>query len=100
MNLLLPLPKGWNTAVGSYAQIIGGLLYALAELVRMIGLCVSGESPLDTCFNSFPTLIMGVVVAANGLSQIGLGAKVEDVKADTKSIKTTGESTEKTVEAI
>lgn len=82
--MLLPFPKGWNTAVAGYAQVIGGLLYSLAELVKMIGLCVGGVSPLDVCFDSFPSLIVGVVVAANGLGQLGLGAKSEEIKTEIK----------------
>lgn len=85
MNLLnIPGLNGYKTAIGAWTQILGGLLYALAELLKLVTDCLNGATALDACFNNLPTLVMGVVVAANGLGQLGIGSKVENVKATVK----------------
>ncbi len=101
MNFInVPGMKGVQTLVGSWGQIIGGLLFSLAEFVKLVTDCVSGATALDICVNNFPLVIGGLVVAFNGLSQLGLGSKVEEVKATTKDIQSTTNSTEKTVDTI
>jgi phosphotransferase system glucose/maltose/N-acetylglucosamine-specific IIC component len=101
MNFLSPpLPKGMNTQVAGYTQLIGGLLLALAQLFQLLTDCLTGTLEIGTCISSAMPMLIAIAVAANGLGQLGLGAKVEAVKTDTKEIKATGKSTEATVEAV
>ncbi len=101
MNFVnVPGMKGIQTQVASWTQIIGGLLYALAELLHVVSGCLSGDIAIAQCFDSVPALFIAVAVAANGLGTLGLGSKVEEVKDTTKEIKDTTTSTEKTVDVI
>lgn len=83
MNLLNPLPKGMNTVVGGWTQLIGGLFLALAQLFQMVTDCLNGALSLSACIDSLPPLVVAVAVAGNGLAQLGLGSKVEEVKEAT-----------------
>lgn len=96
----IPGLKGMQTAIASWLQIIGGLLFALSELFRVLNECLIGTLGLSQCFDAVPPLAIAVAIAANGLGTLGLGSKVEDVKTTAKKIEATGKSTEKTVEAI
>lgn len=78
MNLLnIPGLSGLKTIIGSYVQLVAGLLLALAELLHMAADCLSGMAPLDACLDKLPMLFLGVVAAANGLMGLGLGHKIE-----------------------
>ncbi len=81
MNMLNPLPKGWNTIIAGWTQIIGGILVAIAELLRVATDCLNGVMTISQCIDSLPPLVIAVAVAANGLGQLGIGSKVEEVKA-------------------
>lgn len=81
MNLLAPFPKGTNTIIAGYTQIIGGLLFALSELLKVVTACLDGSFAISMCIDSLPPLVIAVAVAANGLGQLGLGGKVEEVNA-------------------
>lgn len=96
----VPGLKGVQTQIGSWTQIIGGLFYALAELFKLIADCANGVSALNACFDQLPTMVVGVIIAANGLSQLGIGSKVEDVKSTTKQIKSATKATAETVSNI
>ncbi len=79
MNLYdLPIPglKNFKTIVGSYTQMICGLLVAVVALLNGVIDCLGGVSPLDVCLNRLPMLFLGVMAAANGLANLGLGHKL------------------------
>lgn len=89
MNTYGIFPKGMNTVVAGWTQIIGGLLFALSELLRVATSCLNGTFDLGMCIDALPPLVIAVAVAANGLGQLGLGGKVEEVKEVSKSTEAT-----------
>jgi len=78
MNIynLLPKLNGYKTALGSLIQVIVGLLVAAVEFLSLANDCLNGVQPLDACFDNLPLALMGVLAAANGLAQFGLGHKL------------------------
>ncbi len=95
-----PFPNGTNTMIAGYTQLIGGLLFALSELLKVATQCLNGALTVSMCVDALPPLVIAVAVAANGLGQLGLGNKVEQVKADTKEIKATSAVTAVAVDAV
>ncbi len=92
--------KGYQTAIASWLQIIGGLLFALSELFRVLTECLTGSLDIGDCFDALPPLAIAVAIAANGLGTLGLGSKVEEVKDTTKKIETKAKATDKVVDEI
>lgn len=84
MNILWNMFPGlnkWKTIIGSYAQMIAGILMAIVELIKTFVDCWNGSVTLDSCFQTLPMLFMGVVAAANGLATLGIGHKIEKQNA-------------------
>lgn len=77
----IPGMDGIKTAVAGWAQIIGAFLFALTQLVQLVADCLNGVTALDACIDRFPALVAAVVVAANGLGYLGVGDKIEKLKA-------------------
>lgn len=81
MNLFnIPGLNGLKTVIGSWTQIICGLLLAVVDLLKAVNDCVSGATAFDVCLNTLPVLFMGVIAAANGLANLGLGHKLEKLR--------------------
>ncbi len=95
-----PFPHGTNTKIAGWTQIIGGLLFALSELLKVATQCLDGSLTVSMCIDAMPPLVIAVAVAANGLGQLGIGNKVEAVKADTNAIKSTSSDTSAAVDQI
>ncbi len=83
MNLFdIPGLNGLKTIIGSYLQLICGLLLSVVELLKATNDCLNGVTALGICFNSLPVLFLGVIAAGNGLAQLGLGHKLVKIQAD------------------
>ena len=76
-----PFLGKFKTIVGSYTQIIAGLLMSVVELLNLVNDCVNGATGFEACLNNLPLAFMGVVAAANGLAQLGIGHKIEKQNA-------------------
>lgn len=73
----LPGMDGYKTRVGAWAQLIAALLLAVSQLIAAANDCLQGVTALQACANSLPVLFGAVIVAGNGLAQLGLGHKLE-----------------------
>jgi hypothetical protein len=78
--ITFPSLTGYKTKIAGYTQIIGGVLYALAEFLKLATDCLNGIVPLDACIQHIPTAAIAVAIAANGLGQLGIGHKIERLK--------------------
>ena len=78
----IPGIDGYKRLIGSWVQIISGLLMSIVQLLSGINDCIQGAAALDVCFNTLPLLFMGVIAAANGIAQLGLADKQQQIAGD------------------
>lgn len=77
MNLFnIPGLNNAKTALGSWTQIAAGLLLALAQLLKLVSDCVNGVTVFQSCLDQLPLAFLGVIAAANGLANLGIGHKI------------------------
>lgn len=63
---------GYRSIIGAWLQMISGILLAVAALVSVANDCVQGTIDLQSCAQKIPAAAIGVGIAAQGLSNLGI----------------------------
>ena len=64
--------RGYRTVIGSWTQIVSGILLAISQLAVVVNECAQGTIDFASCIDKIPAAALGVGIAANGLSQLGI----------------------------
>lgn len=75
------IPTGSKTVLGARLLMAGGVMLALATFISMLGNCISGTLDLGVCMQKLPEAGLAVISAGSGIGILGIGHKLERLKA-------------------
>jgi uncharacterized integral membrane protein len=70
--LTLDKIAGYRSIIGAWCQIISGVLLAVLAAVTVVQQCVEGTLDLQDCMQKLPVAVLGIGVAAQGVSNLGI----------------------------
>ncbi len=79
----IPRMDGYKTLLASWGLLVTGIagtLLVLADLLTVLGQCLTGDTLLMECIQKLPALFETFVVALVGLLGLGIGHKIEKSK--------------------